>query len=444
MAVAAETDAYVRPARTTATLGALAVAGMASIGAGAIHATAVGAHSEHRQAMVLFVVVACLQIGWGALALVRSRPRVAWTGVALGAAMVAGWALAKARGISAIDGLGDPEPVQAADALAALLAGLSMLAALVVALSPRPRGWSASGSIVCGLAVTALTVPGMVAAGGHTHAEGHTHADSELAVGASSDALPTATHTHSHTDAAATADTSVAGSTATHSHTDATVTPDTTVAGSAPTTTVAPAVVPPVPYDPARPIDLGGVPGVTPEEQARAENLVAITLARLPRFADPATAVALGYYSIGDGITGFEHYVNRSLIDDDKILDPDYPESLVYQVARGQDPKLVSAMFMLPEGTTLDDVPDIGGALTQWHIHDDLCFSDDPTAPRVAGVTSVGGTCPPPLKKFAPVPMIHVWITKNACGPFAALEGVGAGQVKPGETHLCDHAHGSH
>jgi hypothetical protein len=423
MAVAAETNAYVLPARTTATLGALGVAGMASIGAGAIHASAVGAHAEHRQAMVLFVVVACLQIGWGALALVRSRPWLAWIGVALGAAMVAGWALAKARGIAAIDGLGDPEPVQAADALAALLAGVSMLGALVVALSPRPRSWSASGSIVCGLAVTALTVSGMVAAGGHSHAEGHTHSDTELAAGASPGALPTAAHTHSHTDAAAT---------------------DPAVAASGSTTTGAPAVVAPVPYDPTRPIDLGGVPGVTPEQQARAENLVAITLARLPRFADPATAEALGYHSIGDGITGFEHYVNWALIDDDKILDPDYPESLVYQISRGQPPTLVSAMFMLPEGTTLDDVPDVGGALTQWHIHDNLCFSDDPNAPRVAGVTSVGGTCPPPLKKFTPVPMIHVWITKNACGPFAALEGVGAGQVKPGETHLCDHAHGSH
>ncbi len=39
--------------------------------------------------------------------------------------------------------------------------------------------------------------------------------------------------------------------------------------------------------------------------------------------------------------------------------------------------------------------------------------------------------------------MIHVWIRKNPCGPFAALEGVGAGEVAPGETKLCDTAHGS-
>ena len=39
--------------------------------------------------------------------------------------------------------------------------------------------------------------------------------------------------------------------------------------------------------------------------------------------------------------------------------------------------------------------------------------------------------------------MIHVWITPHKCGPFAALEGVGAGQINDGEARLCDHAHGS-
>ena len=37
--------------------------------------------------------------------------------------------------------------------------------------------------------------------------------------------------------------------------------------------------------------------------------------------------------------------------------------------------------------------PDVGGTLTQWHIHDNLCFTDARVA-RVAGVTAVGGNCP--------------------------------------------------
>jgi hypothetical protein len=78
----------------------------------------------------------------------------------------------------------------------------------------------------------------------------------------------------------------------------------------------------------------------------------------------------------------------------------------------------------------------------QWHIHADLCFTDT-EPPVVAGVKQIGGSCRPPLVDGTEAPMIHVWITPNQCGPFAALEGIGGGQVQEGETVLCDHAHGS-
>ena len=138
------------------------------------------------------------------------------------------------------------------------------------------------------------------------------------------------------------------------------------------------------PYDPAQPIDLSGTAGVTAAQQARAENIIAVTLADLPRWADTAVAEADGFRSIGDGITGYEHYINWAYLTDGKVLDPDHPESLVYR-HDGTTKQLVSAMFMLEPGSTLDDVPELGGALTQWHIHDDLCFTDDPVQPRVAG-----------------------------------------------------------
>ena len=71
---------------------------------------------------------------------------------------------------------------------------------------------------------------------------------------------------------------------------------------------------------------------MTAEQQARAETLVAGTLADLPQFADVATVGALGFRSIGDAATGFEHYINPAYIGDDSFLDPNRPESLVYQV----------------------------------------------------------------------------------------------------------------
>lgn len=212
------------------------------------------------------------------------------------------------------------------------------------------------------------------------------------------------------------------------------------IAGGAPSVEVAA----PVPYDPTMPIDLSGTPGVTPEQQAFAENTVAHTLIGLPQWADPADAEAAGFRSIGDGATGHEHFIQWDWINDDVWLDPDYPESLVYEPQPDGTRRLVSAMYMLPDSYSLDDVPDFGGALMQWHIHSDLCFDvSDPDVPRVGGLTDAEGGCTAPLVQLDFAPMIHVWITANPCGPFAALEGVGAGQVAAGEEHFCDHQHGS-
>jgi len=84
---------------------ASAVAGVASLAAGAIHAAAIGGHGEHRAAVVAFAVVATFQIGWGALALVREHPVTAFLGGLGNAAVVGGFVLAKTSGISFVDGL---------------------------------------------------------------------------------------------------------------------------------------------------------------------------------------------------------------------------------------------------------------------------------------------------------------------------------------------------
>ena len=382
----------------------LAVPGMASIGAGAIHAAAIGVHSEHRQAVLAFALLAAFQLGWGALALTRTGPATAVVGAVGNLVAVGGWVLAKTSGISFVDGLDVAEGIQFADATAAALALAAAVGAVALqfgAARRRQSMGSAWTSIVAGVAVAvlALTVPAMVSAGSHHHAEGetgHDHGGAEVAAGG-----------HAHGEE--TASTS--------------------------------AVVPPNPYDPTKPIDLSGVAGVTPEQQARAENLIAVTLARLPKYADTNTAYAAGYRTIQDAATGYEHYINWSYLDDGKILDPDYPDSLVYRAYRDGRRELQAAMFMLTPNDTLDTVPDLGGALTQWHIHDNLCFGPNGT---VAGLTRGDGTCAPPLVKPEAVPMIHVWIVPNRCGPFAALDGIAGGQVKPGESKLCDTAHGGH
>jgi hypothetical protein len=385
--VAIAVDRELHPARSLSALGELgwlAVAGGASLGAGAIHAAAIGVHSEHRQAVIAFTVVAALQLAVGAATLARSgRVLIALGGLA-NAGAFAGWLLAKTSGISFIDGLEAAEPVQTADGIAAGLAVVALLAAAALLRLGRAR-LLASPLLTGGTAVlvAALAVPGMLAAGTHAHDEG---ADG-------------------------------------HGHEGAVV--------------AEVAAVPPKPYDPTLPIDLSGVDGVTPQQQARAENLLAVTILRLPQFADPAAVEAMGFVSIGDGFLGHEHYLNAANMRDDKLLDPDFPESLVFDTSVTPK-KLVAAMYMLNEGDTLDDVPELGGKLTQWHVHDNLCFS----GPRVAGLTDATGSCAPGLTKGAATPMIHVWIEPHRCGPFAALEGVGAGTIAEGEARLCDHAHG--
>lgn len=190
--------------------------------------------------------------------------------------------------------------------------------------------------------------------------------------------------------------------------------------------------------DPAS-IDLSGIEDVTEEQQRQATDLLVRTISTLPRWSDYQQALADGFQSIGDQLTGEEHVIRWDWIDDDVMLDPNQPESLVYKYDRATGTRtLEAAMFLLPKEYTLDDQPAIASRLVQFHQHDNLCFTPPP-APRVAGLTNSGGGCTAPLVKFNPNIMVHVWIRPNVCGPFAALTGVGAGQIAEDEQRSCVH-----
>ena len=463
---AASVEVTVAPERAKGTgLPGMSIAAAASIGAGIVHAGAIGIHAEHVTLARLFIAVAVFQLGWGVFALVRPGRLVAAIGAAGNLIAVSAWLVTRLAGVSFIGGLEVREKAQFSDTACALL-GLVAAGLMLSALLVGPREARPVGMLMPGLAVAALAVAALVNGAGHVHS----HTIASAAGAAVTTTADTTGHVHPGSGSGAAADPGSGATASTidesqpHVHNadgtvtvlgDPTSTTGTTGTDGSPATTIdesqphvhdasaTPQAVATVPYDPTKPIDLGGVPGVTPEEQARAENLVAITIVRLPQWADPKTAEAAGFQSIGDGLTGFEHYIQWSWINDNDYLDPDHPESLVYAPQPDGSKKLVSAMYMLPDTVKLDQVPDIGGALTQWHIHDNLCFTKDPVAPKVAGITDANGGCPPSLQKFQPAPMIHVWITPNRCGPFAALEGVGAGQIVEGQERLCDHVHGA-
>ena len=405
-------EPVVSPAPTTDRLPGMATAAVASIGAGVIHAGAIGIHAEHAGLARMFVAVAVFQIGWGMIALFKPSRWFAVVGAIGNAVAVAGWLATRVSGISFIEGLETREAAQFADTACAVLGlvavGLALAAALV-----GPRSARIGQLTFPSLIVAAIAIPAMISGSAHVHSHSVVAADGTVV----NEALP-----HNHGAATDTATAGGATDNTAHTH----------VAAAVPT----------VKYDPSKPIDLGGVEGVTPEQQAAAENLVAFTVVRLPQWSDFHTAEAAGFHSIGDAATGVEHYIQWSWINDDVTLNPDKPESLVYEPQPDGTKKLVSAMYLLPDTVALDQVPELGGKLTQFHVHNNLCFTKDPVAPLVRGLTDAAGNCPAALQKFPEAPMIHVWITPQDCGPFSALEGIGAGQVAEGETKLCDTAHG--
>lgn len=366
---------------------ALTVAGAASVGAGAIHAGAIGGHSGLTEVVVVFTIAAVFQLAWGAVALAQGRRTPVVLGALVNGCLVGGWVLAKTGGIGFVEGMEEAQSPSFPDSAAAALALVA--AAGAVASMARPglgRRFGTMTSALSGVVVLVVGALGMSAAASPDHhgsgAAGATSVEAQVAAAVAR------------------------------------------------------------PYDPALPIDLGGIDGVTPAQQAAAENLISNTLSHLPQYADPTVAEAAGYATIHDGSTGYEHFINAAYQGDGRVLDPDRPESLVYQIIDGER-TLVAAMYMAEPGTTLETVPELGGPLTQWHVHGDLCFTPPPNS-RVAGLTDSNGECAPGLLKPEPVPMIHVWIRPHPCGPFAALEGIGGGQIPEGETRLCDTAHGGH
>ncbi|MDH3499346.1 MAG: hypothetical protein OEM97_04435 [Acidimicrobiia bacterium] len=149
----------------------------------------------------------------------------------------------------------------------------------------------------------------------------------------------------------------------------------------------------------------------TTAEAAAAAALHRSTVAALARYQDPAVAAAAGYDTTGLTGSGF-HAENEALKDDGRVLDPEFPETLVYAVAGSGTPVLLGAQFQT------DDVghvgPAVGGPLTVWHAHDHICVS---LPFGLAGFTSPYGMCP--LGTFTvPVTneMLHVWIVPGLEG----------------------------
>ncbi len=145
------------------------------------------------------------------------------------------------------------------------------------------------------------------------------------------------------------------------------------------------------------------IPSGTPTaaQQAAANQLVAQTKATLSKYANLSAATAAGYTPATNPNGYVVHYANWQIAKTDGF-DPSQPSFLVY-ANTFNGPELLGAMYLGPAPCTPG--PDVGGPLTQWHAHDDLCLS----AGQVVGKTNASGTCASGVHNTNTYFMLHVW-----------------------------------
>ena len=244
----------IRSGRSPFGVGVMQLAGLASIGAGIIHAGAVGIHADDVTLARLFVACAVAQVAVGLLALVRGGRLAAALTLAVNGLAVGAWAATRLFDISWIAGLEHSEAPAFTDTVCAALGAIAVVAALA-ALIRRRTAVTAVHLGVPAWAIGSFVVVAMLLGATHDHGDGeaaaHTHDDAAAAL------APDTTDGHSH---AATDDGTAAADPA----------------------GLAAGLNWPRAYDPTQPIDVSGVAGVTRAEELRAAALIRRTQDDLP------------------------------------------------------------------------------------------------------------------------------------------------------------------
>jgi hypothetical protein len=158
------------------------------------------------------------------------------------------------------------------------------------------------------------------------------------------------------------------------------------------------------------------------EQLEAATRLLVETRAAVAKYADQRVAIEAGYRPGTPPALPIVHFINPGFLYDNEVLRPEHVESLIY-FNSDRGPVLVGAMYMMP---TLNAAgPAIGGSLTTWHRHSDLCLDDEGVvvAQIAGGSTVVPGlprpkTCPPGTRGGGTGDMLHVWLVDNPKGPF--------------------------
>jgi hypothetical protein len=158
----------------------------------------------------------------------------------------------------------------------------------------------------------------------------------------------------------------------------------------------------------------------TSAQVVAANQLVADTRGGLTRFADLRDAQRAGYAPHERVPRPLKHYFNAAYVTDGRVLDPTRPEGLLYaNTDRG--PVLVAAVYLMNRAG--EPGREVGGCLTRWHVHHELC-SSNPAKGLISGVRTLSGSCPTGQVPWAAPPMMHVWTIDFPGGPFPQQVGV--------------------
>jgi hypothetical protein len=141
-------------------------------------------------------------------------------------------------------------------------------------------------------------------------------------------------------------------------------------------------------------------------------------------YTDSGSALeAQGYVNLGATAPGgYDHWTKVSNLSDSHFLNPAYPEALLYQDDGRGTWTLQAALFMLPVGMEMDDVPPLVSWIPNWHGHPELCTRNDGT---LASITDPNNpNCPPGSRQASTPLMTHVWLRDPGCGHRFAGVGV--------------------
>ena len=174
----------------------------------------------------------------------------------------------------------------------------------------------------------------------------------------------------------------------------------------------------------------------TPEQQRAADDLVerSFAAAKEHGWHDIENAFAEGWVRTRHDP---HHYRHDEYLLDDRVLDPNRPEFLMYHDLDGVN-YLTGLMFF--SRTRSEYGEQIGGPLTIWHYHTWRRAQCAVKEMIPSGWATPDGSCEEGVAKYRSGEMLHVWLIDRPAGPFSAEMHVSSEALREGiEKRVAEH-----